>query len=175
MPAPMAPADVTRALTTMVANNGDAARTARELKDADPPLEIAESTLKVWRSERYVEQYRQLEVRYSEGLEAEAIGLARQNLKRAGEIEKELLEKQLDARDPAQALRAVADSGKKNADKVLALTGRTPTEAGGEDLMGLLKSMAARGYLRINIGPELLDHEGDAEGITEAETEPPAA
>jgi transposase-like protein len=159
--------DVTQALVKLVENQGNVAATARE-------LEVSEHTLRKWKNDTYAEQYHQLEVRHGDTLEQVAVQQARENIRRAGKIEKDLLERAseiTDTRMVPQALKAVSDSKAKNVDKLLALTGRPKTDEkpAAEGFMQLLEGMARKGYLRINVStPEVT--EGTAE-----EDEPPAA
>ena len=103
--------------------------------------------------------------------EAEMARKLRNNAERAIEIEADLLEKAANAqpRDVPQALRAVADVKAKSVDKLMALTGRAPSESGA-DLGATLASLAGKGFLRMNV--ELGRPEPDAVDADVVEDEP---
>lgn len=147
-----APATVTRALLQLVANAGNVAKTAKEVG-------VPESTLRSWKNDLHSEQYRRLEEDHGRELELQAADQARQTIVRAGEIERELLERARQAQSDMvpQALRAVTDVKAKNVDRLLSLTGRPvqPRDSDGNDLIGLVKSMVDRGYVRVVAGVQL--------------------
>ena len=146
------PEKVTEALLQLVANAGNVAKTAKQ-------VDLPEQTLRHWKNDTHAEQYRRLEEQHGRELELQAIDQARQTIVRAGEIERELLEKAKDSRPDMvpQALRAVTDVKAKNVDRLLSLTGRPvqPKDPGGNDLVALMQSMVDRGYLKVAAGVSL--------------------
>lgn len=162
---------VTQALLQLVANGGNAARTAEQLHDGD--FMVTESTLRSWKNDLHAEQYRRLEAEHGKELEREAVEQARLTVQRVGELERDVVERigkalagedglRLDTRDLPQTLRSLTDTKAKSIDRVLALTGRPvqPKDPGAGDVVKLLEAMAAKGYLRLAAGVEL----GPAQG-----------
>lgn len=154
------PEQVTGALMQLVANGGNAAQTAKQ-------VEIPEQTLRAWKNDVHSEQYRRIEDNHGRELERQAVEQARETIVRAGEIERELLEKARTARPDVvpQALRAVTDVKAKNVDRMLALTGRPvqPKETQG-DIVQLLKTMMDKGYVRLAAGISLDENQGGSGG-----------
>jgi hypothetical protein len=148
------PAQVTKALMALAAHGGSVAKAAEELVDEE--FMVPASTLRHWRDDVHAEQYRRLAEEYGGKLEREALELMRRNMRKAAELEEELIEAMahVPAEQKPQALRALADSKAKNVDKILALTGRPSSGEKPLDLQGLLRGMEGRGYLKINIGIE---------------------
>ena len=110
------PEHVTKALMQLVANGGNVRRTAEDLIDDE--FQVSEPTLRAWKNDKHAEQYRRLEENYGKEIEAEAVELARANLKLAAEKKKALLNKI----DPAKTapdqlaamLKAVTDAEAKS-------------------------------------------------------------
>lgn len=143
---------VTEALLQLVANGGNVEQTAKQVG-------VAASTLRAWKNDRHAERYRRLEESHGTELERQAVELARARMIRASEIEGELLERAAKATPDMvpQALRAVSDVKAKATQQVLTLTGRSidPKGASTGDLVQLLESMAAKGFVRIAAGIDL--------------------
>lgn len=151
------PEQVTMALMALVANGGNVAKTADQLIGDE--FQVPADRLRAWKNDTHAQRYRDLEERYGNELENEAIQHARTVLGKAAEIELELLEK---VRTPSpelapQALRAVADVKSKNVNAVLALTGRTPTgqKDTGADVVKLFQGMVDKGWLKLSPGVDL--------------------
>lgn len=164
------PEQVTMALMAMVAHGGDVKAVAEELIDEE--FQVPAPTLRRWKNETHAERYRELELKYAAELEQITIEKLRRNAQLAAEIETELLERVRNApvEQSAQALKAVADSRAKSVDKLLALTGRDPSGGGAQpDLTELLRSMAAKGLVKINVELEApRDEPVDAEVVGDA-------
>ena len=151
------PEQVTKALMQLVANAGNVAATARDLIDDE--FQVPEPTLRIWKNERHAEQYRRLEERYGQELEALAVEAARRNIQLAGEKKRALLERvnpeKVDERDLPQMLKAVTDAEAKGTQGLLQLTGR-PTNPqgsqGSEDVVKLLNKMIEAGYVGLAPG-----------------------
>lgn len=145
------PQQVTTALMQLVANGGNAAKTAEMLHDDE--FQVPEATLRRWKNDTHAEQYRRLEDNYAAELEAEAIQRARIRLREADEIEGKLLERAESASPDLvpQALRAVADVKAKSGNLLMQLTGRpiAPKDQGSGDVAKLLMAMVDKGYLRL--------------------------
>lgn len=163
------PAEVTRALTLLAINGGDCARTATELREDDEnPIEMRASTLRAWRKETHVEQYRRLVEETGAELEERATQRARTLIDKADTQLERLIERAGDAQgDQVPAtLRAVADVKAKSGNLLMQLTGRptNPRDNSTSDIVELLKHMADRGYL--NLAPDVQDAvEGTAEPV----------
>jgi hypothetical protein len=154
------PAMVTKALMSLVANSGNVKKTSEELFDDDFQVPIA--TLRAWKNDVHAEQYRRLEESYGKELEAEAVEVARANIRLAGDKKRALLERIDPEKTPsdqiAQTLKAVTDAEAKGTDGLLKLTGR-PTnphgDQGGASVVELLLKMADRGYIQLAPGLSL--------------------
>jgi hypothetical protein len=166
------PEQVTRALRELVAHAGDPTAAAEALVDDEFQVPVA--TLRRWKRDTHAEQYRRLEEEYGRELERIAAEQARATIVRAGQIERDLLERVKDAPPDVapQALRAAADVKSKNVDKLLALTGRAGMAPAPSDFGSLLRHMQARGYVKLNVtleggdqppGPEQPAIDGTAE------------
>jgi hypothetical protein len=151
------PEQVTKALMQLVANGGNVSKTAEDLVDDEFQVPVA--TLRAWKNDRHAEQYRRLEEAYGKELEAEAVEVARLNIRLAGDKKRALLERIDPEKTPsdqiAQTLKAVTDAEAKGTDGLLKLTGR-PTNPQGDHSAGevvrLLTTMAERGYLQLAPG-----------------------
>jgi methionyl-tRNA synthetase len=151
------PEQVTKALMQLVANAGNVRKTAQDL--IDESFQVPEPTLRIWKNERHVEQYRRLEEKYGQELEALAVESARQNIQLASQKKRELLDRiepdKVTVSDLPQMLKAVTDAQAKGTNALLQLTGR-PTNPqgsqGSEDVVRLLQTMAERGYLALAPG-----------------------
>lgn len=146
------PEQVTRALRELVAHAGDPEQAAEALVDDEFQVPVA--TLRRWKRETHAEQYRRLEEEYGRELERIATEQARATIVRAGQIERDLLERVKDAPPDVapQALRAAADVKSKNVDKLLALTGRAGYGAPQATEFGaLLRHMQGKGYVKLNV------------------------
>lgn len=162
------PAQVTTALLQLVANGGNAAKTAEMLHDDE--FQVPEATLRAWKNDVHSEQYRKLEENYAQELEAEAIERARIRLREADEVEGELLQKARSASPELvpQALRAAADVKAKSGNLLMQLTGRpvAPKDQATGDVVKLLTTMVDKGYLRL--APAVAESiEGSAEDVGE--------
>jgi hypothetical protein len=154
------PEQVTKALMQLVANGGNVSKTAEDLIDDDFQVPVA--TLRAWKNDRHVEQYRRLEEAYGKELEAEAVEVARLNIRLAGDKKRALLDRIDPEKAPAdqlaQLLKAVTDAEAKGTDGLLKLTGR-PTNPQGDHSAGevvrLLTTMAERGYIQLAPGISL--------------------
>lgn len=151
------PEMVTKALLSLVANQGNVQKTAEEL--IDDSFQVPVATLRAWKNDRHAEQYRRLEEAYGKELEAEAVEMARANIRLAGDKKRALLARIDPEKAPAdqlaQLLKAVTDAEAKGTDGLLKLTGR-PTNPQGDHSAGevvrLLTTMAERGYLQLAPG-----------------------
>lgn len=150
------PEQVTKTLAQLVANGGNVSKTADELIDDEFQVPVA--TLRHWKNETHVEQYRRLEERYGLELEAAAVAQARLNIELAGQKKRTLLQ-QVPDKPPvdqlAQLLKAVTDAESKGTQGLLQLTGR-PTNPQGDqgsgEVVKLLTVMAQKGYLSLAPG-----------------------
>lgn len=164
------PAQVTKALMSLVANGGNVKATSEELIDDEFQVPIA--TLRAWKNDVHAEQYRRLEEAYGKELEAEAVEVARANIRLAGDKKAALL-KRIDVENTppdqlAQLLKAVTDAEAKGTDGLLKLTGRptNPTgDHGSGEVVRLLTTMAERGYLQlapgISVEPKKVPNEAE--------------
>ena len=157
---------------SLVANGGNVKATAEELTDGE--FRVPMATLRAWKNEVHAEQYRRLEERYGRELEQEAVEVARQNIRRAGDKKRALLDRIDPETAPpdqlAQLLKAVTDAEAKGTDGLLKLTGR-PTNPTGDHSAGevvrLLTTMAERGYLQLAPGisvdgPKVVPNEAES-------------
>lgn len=138
----------------LVVNDGNASKTARDLKESGWSLDVA--TLRRWREE-YSELYGDLERKASAVQESELVAMLRSRAHRAAEIEEDLLEKAanvMHSRDIPQALKAVSDVKNKNIDSLMKMTGREPSKGESQDLESLVASMASSGYARLTVNLE---------------------
>ena len=148
---------VTKALMQLVANGGNVKKTAEDL--IDEAFQVPEPTLRAWKNDRHVEQYRRLEEAYGKELEAEAVEQARLNIQLAGQKKRALLSRIDPEKTPsdqlAATLKAVTDAEAKGTQGLLQLTGR-PTNPTGDQSAGevvrLLQTMASKGYLALAPG-----------------------
>lgn len=96
----------------------------------------------------------ELEVRRREALGAEenVVSNLRSNAERASEITGRLLDRAeaVSDRDLPNTLRAVADVQSKSVDGLLKMTGRDREQA-ADDMVGVMRSLAAKGLLKINV------------------------
>ncbi len=138
--------EIELALTTLVLNCGNVARTVKAL--AESGFGLPESTLRYWRSDLYADRYRDLdeaEVPRRYGRAAESFEAV---VARATAAENRLLDKlereedQLPTRDVAGALRNVATTKGINQDKALLLRGRPTEIKATADVTDVLKSLA---------------------------------
>ena len=151
------PAQITTALMALVAKGGVVTAAAEELAETDNPVPVA--TLRAWKNEVHAEQYRRLEERYGKELEQEAVEVARQNIRLAGDKKRALLQRIDPEKTPsdqiAATLKAVTDAEAKGTDGLLKLTGR-PTNPTGDHSAGqvveLLSKMIDQGYLGLAPG-----------------------
>jgi hypothetical protein len=141
------PTVIDKALLAMIAKQGSPAEGHIYLLE-EHGIEIGPSTLSSWKTRDHPERYRQLESQYGAAIEAEIVLAARNNAKRAAEIEAVLLERVeaiTDPKDLPAALRAVADVKAKAINEVLALTGRpTDGKQQSNDMASLLKTLVDR-------------------------------
>lgn len=151
-------AEVTRALEALAENAGNYAQTAEELRsDEENPLEIRAATLRTWRTETHVEQYRKLEENLGFEMEQTAVAKQRKLINKADEKLDKLLDKLDDvpADKAPEALRAAGDVKSKSSNTLMQLTGRptNPRDNSSSDIVDLLKHMVDRGYL--NLAPDV--------------------
>lgn len=147
------PQEIEQALTVLAAEQGNATRTAKILKE-EGLAEVNKSTLEKWKTDTYSEMYLDLERKVEQRMEKDLIAMLRARAHRASEIEMELLERIAtvgDYRELPQALRAVNDTKAKSLDALLKLTGRAPSEGDSTGLEQLVDSMVRGGYLRVNV------------------------
>lgn len=145
---------VTEALTVLAEYAGDTVRAADELRDRDEnPIEIRASTLRLWKTEQHVEQYRKLEEQLGGEMENTAIQRARQLINQADTKLEVLVERAGEAQGDQvpQAIRAIADVKSKSGNVLMQLTGRpmNPKDNSSSDIVDLLKHMVDRGYLSL--------------------------
>lgn len=161
------PTQVTRALAALAENAGNYARTADELRDHETdPLEIRAGTLREWKTNLHVEQYRRIEETLGAEMEQSAIAKQRKLINLADEKLEPLIERAGEATGDQvpQAMRAIADVKSKSGNVLMQLTGRptNPRDNSSGDIVDLLKHMVDRGYL--NLAPDVAASvEGTAE------------
>lgn len=144
---------VRNGLTALIASAGNASEAARLLK-RDGVLDVASTTLTIWRDE-YPELYADLEKQHQRWIEEEFIDTLRARARRAAEIEADLMERvaQVDQpRDVPNALRAITDAKSKSIDAVMKLTGQDRSgESQSSSLEQTLKQLAANGTIKVNV------------------------
>lgn len=148
------PEQIREALMALVANDGNLAKTTREINEGGWSLKV--DTLRRWREE-YSELYGDLERKADEIKETEIVAMLRSRIHRAAEIEEDLLERAgnvIHSRDIPTALKAVNDVKTKSIDGLLKMTGRDQTQGNSESLESLVASMEARGYAKLTVNLE---------------------
>lgn len=144
---------ISEALIAMVASGGNAAEASRRLAENDPPLEVPPRTLRSWRSDVHADRYRRLDLDYTSQLEEQIVAHARENARRAAEVERQLIERtsarveQLDGKEAAIAAKNMSDVKSKNVEKFMALTGRQPTTPADQGMLQLVMGLVDRGIL----------------------------
>lgn len=160
---------VTKGLMALVAHGGNAAAASEELIDDE--FQIPASRLREWKTTTHTEQYQQLQKRFARELEDEAVETARGIIKRAGELERKLLDKleakipSMDGRELALAAKQLSDVKSKNVEKVMQLTGRGDRDS-GEDFASLLRGLSQLGLVQLNVPllpPDVNGHAHDRE------------
>lgn len=145
------PEQITLGLMAVAAHGGDCTVAGEELLDDEFQVPVA--TLRRWITQTHAERYKQIVQEHGHELEQHTVEILRGNAKKAAEIERDLLDdmKTVPLEQKPQALRAVADVKAKSVDKLLALTGRPTDGAPPSDLPALLRSMAAKGVVKLNV------------------------
>lgn len=153
------------ALQALARNQGDVELTSMELINDEFQVPVA--TLIAWMTETHSEQYTRIADGLGAEIERQVIRQAQDNMKRAGEIQADLLERVALIERPelvSQALRAVTDARTKSTTALLLLTGRSITGNDGgatiEAMTRLVNSLQGQGLVKIapsiaaTLGPE---------------------
>jgi hypothetical protein len=149
------------ALTAIIGNLGNVAKTSREIG-------IPERTLHNWKKE-YPDQYDALEKKYAQQIEEEIVQRARQNAREAGMVVEGAIDRAkkvladtkqwISPGELAKIARDMSQVHAQNMDKVLTLTGRPTAITESRELVALVRSLEADGVLKVV--------EGTAEEITD--------
>lgn len=145
---------IRHALTELVAQDGNVARTVRVLNDDENAPHPEQGTLRKWRDE-FTELYAEIERTHAQVVEQEITSMLRTRVHRAAEIEGDMLEKIADSKhDLPQALRAVTDVRHKSVDSLMKLTGRDKDSGRTEDLTSMVSAMEAKGIVKLTVNLE---------------------
>lgn len=164
---------VERGLEALARNGGSGSGAAAELLAAKDSLIVVPEDLYQWKA-NHPERFRQLEAAHADQLEERTVQGLRSNAHKAAEVAGDLLDKidPATVEDVPGTLKAVADVQSKSVDKLMAMTGRTPEGHRNLGMEELLRAMAAKGLVRLNVTMDVPKGQPAIDGTAEEETSP---
>lgn len=139
------PETVQQALTAVALAGGNSVKARKQLLAAG--IDVPESTLKYWRTERFPARYRQACDELAPQIEAAVVGLQRELAVRASSAALDAIDLETDriangdVKDAAGSARNLSTSAAIAVDKVLSLTGRPTVIHGDKTGDALLKEL----------------------------------
>lgn len=138
-------------LLALAVAGGNAAEANEHLRLLDPPVAVAESTLRRWKV-KYANRYSEIQADRAPLIESIALEQVREAILQAGKLQARVLEKLLERmergdvepKDLATILKAAGVSLGINVEKMLLLTNRPTVIAEKRDVAELLQSLAKR-------------------------------
>lgn len=171
--APFSQADIDRALSALVAWNGNFNATVRYLESLEAAGEArapGAKTLSEWARVSHWERYEQIREQWSARVEQTVANDMRDAAREAVEVQRlavnaarERLEAGKDD-DPARSAANLARVAQSNTDKLLSLTGRPTQITETRNVNEILRSLVAKGVLTL---PEGSGDDGEPAQITE--------
>ena len=151
----------------LIAWAGNAAAAARAMKAEGKRCPTGQ-TLTEWSRGAHADRYEQLRTKYAEQLESQLAHEYRDVARQAVEVQRKALDRaleRLDSKedsDPARTAANAATVADKMTGKLLALTGRPTSIREDRNLHEIMRSLAAKGILKLPDQPPEIEAEASA-------------